>query len=77
MSSSSNKSSIQSRYPTFQNNTCWCGLRAAMQISNQKRILEGSIIGVQRIQWKKENASIASGAIKLGVINPTHMLHQR
>ncbi|KAI8535451.1 hypothetical protein RHMOL_Rhmol10G0175400 [Rhododendron molle] len=53
------------------------GLRAHVHIQSQNRILEGSTISVQRIQRIKENASTGSCAIKLGVMNPTHMFHQR
>ncbi|KAI8536518.1 hypothetical protein RHMOL_Rhmol10G0263600 [Rhododendron molle] len=37
MSSSSNMCTIQSRHPTFQNKTCWCGLRAAVPISELEK----------------------------------------
>ncbi|KAI8531508.1 hypothetical protein RHMOL_Rhmol11G0141300 [Rhododendron molle] len=33
MSSSSSRSTIQSRQLTFENKKCWCGLRAAVHIS--------------------------------------------
>ncbi|KAI8567730.1 hypothetical protein RHMOL_Rhmol02G0144100 [Rhododendron molle] len=39
MSSSSNRSTIQSRHSTFQNKTCRCGLRSAVHISESEKNL--------------------------------------